>query len=200
MPEPTARAFLGSGTASINSATKSPGNPSAMNVACHGCSAPNHGSDGGASVKMPRIRPPAIKPAPAPNGPLAPNTLIARPRFSAANRSAISDTAPGSNTASPTATPTRASSRCQYSVARPPAAVARLQSAMPTAMSEAPVAAIDDARDRQAHQRVKGREGEAVQHAHQRVVDVQRLLDRADEQRQDLPVHDGKNVRDQQHA
>ena len=59
---------------------------------------------------------------------------MARPRLSAEKRSASSETAPGISTASPTATPVRAASRCQYSVARPLAAVATLQMAMPTAM------------------------------------------------------------------
>ena len=72
--------------------------------------------------------------------------------------------------------------------------------AMPTAMIDRAVAAVDHARDRQAHDRVEGREGEAVQQAHQRVVDAERLLDRPDQQGQDLPVHDREDVGEQQDA
>ena len=50
---------------------------------------------------------------PAPTGPPAPKMPMARPRLSAEKRSASSDTAPGISTASPTATPVRAASRCQ---------------------------------------------------------------------------------------
>ena len=71
---------------------------------------------------------------PAPTGAPAPKMPMARPRLSAENRSASSDIAPGISTASPTATPVRATTRCQYSVARPLQAVQRLQIAMPTAM------------------------------------------------------------------
>ena len=62
------------------------------------------------------------------------------------------------------------------------------------------VAPVDQARDGQAHDRVERREGEAMQQAHHRVVDPERRLDRADEQGQDLPVHDREDVGDHQDA
>ncbi|MNN34651.1 hypothetical protein D3C81_1484660 [compost metagenome] len=64
----------------------------------------------------------------------------------------------------------------------------------------AAVAAVDEPCDRQAHHAVEGREGEAVEQADLGVVDPERLLDRTDQQGQDLPVHDGKDVGDQQYA
>ncbi|MNL75604.1 hypothetical protein D3C87_2014380 [compost metagenome] len=39
-----------------------------------------------------------------------------------------------------------------------------------------------------------------MKHAHPGIVDVQRLLDRSDQQAEDLPVHDRENIGEQQHT
>ena len=124
----------GSGTKSISTAMTTPGSPTATKVACQGRSSPRNGSTAGDSVKRPSSKPPARRPTPAPTGAPVPKTPMARPRLSGEKRSASSDTAPGISTASPTATQVRAATRCTKSVARPLAAVATLQTAIPTAM------------------------------------------------------------------
>ncbi|MNH12085.1 hypothetical protein D3C76_1341740 [compost metagenome] len=64
----------------------------------------------------------------------------------------------------------------------------------------AAVAVVNQTSNGHPHHGVERREGEAMQQPHQGIADTQRVLDWTDQQGQDLPVHDGENISQQQGA
>ena len=63
-----------------------------------------------------------------------------------------------------------------------------------------PLPAIHQPPDGNAHDGIKQRKGKAVEQAELRIADLQRLADRPDHQREDLPVNKAERIGDDQHG
>lgn len=132
---PTVSPRAGSRIASASIATRSPGRPTTKNTTCQGRTVPTTGRAISAKSSS-TANTVAAKTVANPEPIAAPvmNTAMAVPRRSGGNRSEIMDMAAGPSVASPAPTPMRPRNSIPKDRARPHAAVAKLQTAMPTAM------------------------------------------------------------------